>query len=51
MGGMLYHMKKEFENIEYPLRADVKSIMFLSKMLTGAETRYWPTELELAGLV
>ena len=25
--------------------------MFLSRMLTPAETRYWPTELEVAGIV
>lgn len=30
---------------------DVQVIMFLSKGLTDAERRYWPTELEMAGLV
>ena len=29
----------------------VQVIMFLSKGLTAAEKRYWPTELEVAGLV
>ena len=30
---------------------DIISILFLSKSLNGAELRYWPTELEVAGLV
>ncbi len=28
-----------------------QSILFLSRLLTDAETRYWPTELEIAGIV
>lgn len=34
-----------------PSSASVEPILFLSKMLTDAEKRYWPTELEAAGLV
>jgi len=34
-----------------PIRTDVQPIMFLSKTLLGAESRYWPTELEVACLV
>ena len=34
-----------------PKRKDVEPIMFLSRMLTPAEEKYWPTELEMAGLV
>lgn len=29
----------------------MQPILFLSRLLTDAETRYWPTELEIAGLV
>ena len=29
----------------------IESILFLSCMLSVAELRYWPTELEVAGLV
>ena len=29
----------------------IQPIMFLSRTLTPAETRYWPTELEVAGVV
>ena len=31
--------------------SEVEPIMLLSRSLTDAETRYWPTELEAAGLV
>ena len=34
-----------------PKQKDVQPILFLSKLLTDAETRYWPTELEVAALV
>ena len=30
---------------------DMKFIYFLSHLLSDAETRYWPTELKIAGLV
>lgn len=33
------------------LRSSIQPILFLSKLLSSAETRYWPTELEVAGLV
>ena len=36
---------------DYPSRSDVKPILFLSRLLKDAETRYWPTELEIAGIV
>ena len=32
-------------------RQDLRPICFLSRQITGAETHYWPTDLELAGLV
>ena len=53
-GVLVYHCKKdeEPENLEQPPpRTLVEPILFLSKLLINAETRYWPTELEVAGLV
>jgi hypothetical protein len=32
-------------------KEDIQIVMFLSKALTGLETCYWPTELEVSGLV
>ena len=32
-------------------RTNIRPIMFLSRLLTDAERNYWPTELEVAGLV
>ena len=37
--------------LPYPARDDVEPILFLSRVINGAESRYWPTELELAGIV
>ena len=34
-----------------PKQKSQQSILFLSRLLTDAETRYWPTELEIAGIV
>lgn len=52
MGGMIYHIKEGVvQTGEYPAKKDVEPIMFLSRLLTSAEMRYWPTELDLAGLV
>ena len=53
-GVMIYHFKFESPPLKTspPLkRHDVESIMFLSKTLSPAEEKYWPTELEMAGLV
>ena len=35
----------------YPKKSSIEPIMFLSRRLSPAEHRYWPTELEIAGLV
>ena len=37
----------------YHLNGDKKAepILYMSRLLTSTETRYWPTELEVAGLV
>ena len=49
-GVMIYHVKGDPQGDSYP-RADIQPILFLSKLLNAAETRYWPTELEVAALV
>ena len=35
----------------WPTKAQILPIIFLSRSLTVAESNYWPTELEIAGLV
>jgi len=60
-GAMIYHTKEEVHtNIKegdppiaktFPSKSSIQPIMFLSRLLKPAETRYWPTELELAGMV
>jgi transposase InsO family protein len=56
IGAVVYHVKDDDEASPqpldgYPKRTDIEPVMFLSRMLSPAETRYWPTELEVAGLV
>lgn len=34
-----------------PKQKSMQPILFLSRQLTPAETRYWPTEMEMAGIV
>lgn len=48
-GVMIYHSKTE--KLSAPTPTAVEPILFLSRMLTSAESRYWPTELEIACLV
>ncbi len=53
-GAMIYHVDEKAHtgmNTAYPARNTIQPIMFLSRLLKSAETRYWPTELELAGMV
>lgn len=54
-GIVIYHAKNEAKYRDDPkllmVRTDMEPILFLSKCLTDAESRYWPTELEVAGLV
>jgi hypothetical protein len=51
-GAVLYHVKDESASGEgYPKRSQIEPIMFLSRMLGTAERNYWPTELEIAGIV
>ena len=49
---MVYHVKgdPDIEKSAIP-RTSVQPIMFLSKLLNEAEKGYWPTELEVAGIV
>ena len=49
-GAMVYHVSGDIVG-DYPNRQQIKPILFLSRLLKDAETRYWPTELELAGIV
>jgi hypothetical protein len=52
IGAMVYHSKVEPGNAaQPPPRNLIEPIMFLSRHLNKAEQNYWPTELELAGLV
>ena len=50
-GVMIYHLKGNLAKGEYPARKAVEPILFLSRLLHPTETCYWPTELELAGIV
>ena len=50
-GAMIYHVVGDVLKDAYPLRSKIRPILFLSRLLRDAETRYWPTELELAGIV
>lgn len=50
-GAMVYHLKATCQDPNKPKRTDIEPIMFLSRMLNAAEAKYWPTELEMAGLV
>ncbi len=52
IGAMVYHVDGEIPGgKEYPQRKSIQPILFLSRLLKNAETRYWPTEMELAGVV
>ena len=48
-GAHIYHSKED--SPDPPKQKSQQSILFLSRLLTDAETRYWPTELEIAGIV
>ena len=51
-GAMVFHVKDDAKNFDkWPSRSDAEPIMFLSRLLTSAEKNYWPTELEIAGIV
>ena len=48
-GTMVYHTKDNSTGT--PHKNQVQPILFLSRVLKDAEKKYWPTELEVAGLV
>ena len=48
---MIYHIKQDVIRSPKVARTDVQPIMFLSRCLNTAERNYWPTELEVAGIV
>jgi hypothetical protein len=53
-GVIVYHLKEGVDGKSLkgpPSKRDIEPILFLSKTLSSAESRYWPTELEMAGLV
>ena len=55
-GVMIFHVKDEAATTtssgsKWPARTSMQPIMFLSRLLTTAESNYWPTELEIAGFV
>jgi hypothetical protein len=52
IGIMAFHVIGDHTNDkEVHKQSKIHPIMFLSWTLTPAETRYWPTELEVAGVV
>ena len=49
---IIYHVKLiNWNDIEYSSRKIIQSIMFLSRLLASAKTRYWLTELKIADIV
>jgi hypothetical protein len=53
-GAMIYHLKDTYYHKDMskpPSKTAVLPILFLSRTLTPAEQNYWPTELEVSGLV
>ena len=47
---LVYHIDRNTGGDDFS-KAHMKSILFLSKSLNGAESKLWPTELEVAGLI
>ena len=48
---MIYYLKLDRLSKNKVARADVQSIMFLSRYLNTIEYNYWPTKLEVADIV
>jgi hypothetical protein len=48
---MIFHVKRNFKKEIIFNRFDIQSIMFLSKILTNAESRYWSIELKMIDVV
>ncbi len=49
IGAHVYHCRDD--TVTASKQKSMKSILFRSRLLADAETRYWPTELKVAGLV
>ena len=46
IGAMVYHVKEDMATPgKYPPREAIQALLFLSRLLSSAETRYWSTEL------
>lgn len=50
-GTCCYHVQGDPQETSDIKRNKIQPILFLSKVLSPAERRYWPTELEVAGIV
>lgn len=50
-GAMIYHVRRDLLKTEEICRNDIQPVLFLSRQLSPAESRYWPTEMKKAGLV
>jgi RNase H-like domain found in reverse transcriptase/Reverse transcriptase (RNA-dependent DNA polymerase)/Integrase zinc binding domain len=53
-GAMIYHIKDSYQHRDLtkpPPKTAILPIIFLSRTLSPAESKYWPTELEISGLV
>jgi hypothetical protein len=53
-GAMIYHAKTDYIHADLfkpPARTAIQPVCFLSRGLTSAESRYWPTEMETSCLV
>ena len=51
IGAYVYHVIVELTMKSPPKQKTIQPILFLSRELTGPEAQYWPTELEVSGLV
>ena len=51
IGAYAYHIIVELTIKSPPKQKTIQLILFLSRELTGPEAQYWPTELEVSGLV
>ena len=51
--GLAVYQSAEEDSVNAPMpkKTDLRPIHFMSRKLTDAETRYWPTDAEMSGLV
>ena len=48
---VIYHVTDNEDSLTYSFRKSIQSIMFLSRLLSSVEIRYWSTKLKLTDLV